>query len=250
MEAVTVIYSHTLCAASIVRMRVCTVGRGISYWELWTMGCCSYSLWFIQNHFCSSLQGDWQAASQYLHVPSWRQLSFEHRHILHWATNSSIRLNDSIVTLFYNSTSSSSVALQSLKDLGRLTYGRFLDLLRHSGGLLWWVISLSQRPLLTQSNTTHKDEDKHPCLKQDLDPRSQRPSDQGLRLRRHGHWGRFCSTLRGNKKIKGKSATCHLLDKHFTLFDVPKCIYYQHDQTQDPEWRKLLKRQNVTLLVS
>jgi hypothetical protein len=45
----------------------------------------------------------------------------------------------------------------------------------------------------------------------------------------------FVLNLGVKKKIKGKSATCHLLDKHFTLFNVPKRIYYQHDQTQDPE---------------
>jgi hypothetical protein len=32
------------------------------------------------------------------------------------------------------------------------------------------------------------DEDKQPCLKRDS---SQRPSDQGLRLRPRGHWGRL-----------------------------------------------------------
>jgi hypothetical protein len=36
------------------------------------------------------------------------------------------------------------VALQSLKDLGRLTYRRFLDLFRHMVGLLGRVISPSQ----------------------------------------------------------------------------------------------------------
>jgi hypothetical protein len=37
-----------------------------------------------------------------------------------------------------------SVALQSLKDLGHLTYGRFLKLFRHMVGLLGRVISSSQ----------------------------------------------------------------------------------------------------------
>jgi hypothetical protein len=37
-----------------------------------------------------------------------------------------------------------SVALQSLKDLGRLTYRRFLELFRHTVGLLGRVISPSQ----------------------------------------------------------------------------------------------------------
>jgi hypothetical protein len=37
-----------------------------------------------------------------------------------------------------------SVALRSLKDLGRLTYGRFLKRFRHMVNLLGRVISLSQ----------------------------------------------------------------------------------------------------------
>jgi hypothetical protein len=37
-----------------------------------------------------------------------------------------------------------SVVLQSLKDLGRLTYRRFLELFRHMVGLLGQVISLLQ----------------------------------------------------------------------------------------------------------
>jgi hypothetical protein len=74
-------------------------------------------------------------------------------------------------------------------NLCRLTHGRFRNLFRHLIGLLW----TSDRPVAkattyTQDNTTQKDEDKHPCLKRDSHPRSQRPSDQGLRLRPRDHW--------------------------------------------------------------
>jgi hypothetical protein len=33
------------------------------------------------------------------------------------------------------------------------------------------------------------DEDKHSCLRWDLNPQSQRPSDKGLCIRLHDHWG-------------------------------------------------------------
>jgi hypothetical protein len=47
------------------------------------------------------------------------------------------------------------VALQSLKDLGRLTYRRFLELFRHIVGLVGWVISPSQG-LYLHRTTQHK----------------------------------------------------------------------------------------------
>jgi hypothetical protein len=48
-----------------------------------------------------------------------------------------------------------SVALQSLKDLGRLTYRRFLELFRHMVGLLGRVISPSQG-LYLHRTTQHR----------------------------------------------------------------------------------------------
>jgi hypothetical protein len=78
------------------------------------------------------------------------------------------------------------VALQSLKDLGLLTYRRCLDLFRHMVGLLGRVISPSQGLYLHKS-TTQKDADKHPCLDRDSNPRSQQPTGQDPRLRPHGH---------------------------------------------------------------
>jgi hypothetical protein len=49
----------------------------------------------------------------------------------------------------------SPVALQSLKDLGRLTYMRFLELFRHTVGLLGRVISPSQG-LYLHRTTQHR----------------------------------------------------------------------------------------------
>jgi hypothetical protein len=48
----------------------------------------------------------------------------------------------------------------------------FPNLFRHMIGLLGRVISSSQCLYLHRKNTTQKDEDKHPCLKQDSNPRS------------------------------------------------------------------------------
>jgi hypothetical protein len=128
------------------------------------------------------------------------------------------------------------VALQSLKDLGRLTYRMFLKLFRHLVGMydlelsrrlsiitsplpaatlrmrtemvLETLVSSSfnhltrlvsreafiifgttprmsdqpvSRPLPTQDSTTQKNEDRHPCLERDSNPRSVYPSDQGPR---------------------------------------------------------------------
>jgi hypothetical protein len=73
--------------------------------------------------------------------------------------------------------------LQSLKDLGRLTYRRFLELFRQMVGLLGWVISPSQG-----HNTGNAD--KHPWLKRDSNPRSQQPTGQDPRFRPHGHCDR------------------------------------------------------------
>jgi transcriptional regulator of met regulon len=52
------------------------------------------------------------------------------------------------------------VALQSLKDLGRITHGKFLKVFRHLVGLL--RRGPSQGLLPTQDSTTQKDTDKHP----------------------------------------------------------------------------------------
>jgi hypothetical protein len=61
-------------------------------------------------------------------------------------------------------------------------------LFRHSVGLLW----TSDQPVtkactyVWQCKTDRWG--KHTCHKRDANPRSQRPSDQGLRLRPRGHW--------------------------------------------------------------
>jgi hypothetical protein len=56
-----------------------------------------------------------------------------------------------------------SVALQSVEDLGHLTYRRFLELFRH-GRTPWTSDQPVAGPLPTHDNTTQKDADKHPCL--------------------------------------------------------------------------------------
>jgi hypothetical protein len=87
------------------------------------------------------------------------------------------------------------VALQSLKDLGHLTYRRFLELFRHTVGLLGRLISPSQGTY-TGQHTTQKDADKHPCLERDSNPRSQQQTGQDPRLRPHGHYDRHvCNRL-------------------------------------------------------
>jgi hypothetical protein len=115
-------------------------------------------------------------------------------------------LLDLIILLIMGRTRLFSVALQSLKDLGRLTYWRFLELFRHMVGLLGRVISPSQGLYLpTQDNTTQKDADKHPCLERDSNPRSQQPTDQDPRLRQHGHCDRQGQILCFNlKKFLGR----------------------------------------------
>jgi hypothetical protein len=66
-----------------------------------------------------------------------------------------------------------------------LTYGR----------TPWTSDQLDARPLPTQDSMSHKDEDRHPCLESDSNPRSQCHGDQSPRLRPRGHRDRqqrFC----------------------------------------------------------
>jgi hypothetical protein len=70
------------------------------------------------------------------------------------------------------------VALQSLKGSPP-----------HLVGILW----TSDQTVAKASTYTGQHNTKtrtHPCLKRDSNLRSQRPSDQGLRLRQRGHWDR------------------------------------------------------------
>jgi hypothetical protein len=64
-----------------------------------------------------------------------------------------------------------SVALQSLKDLGCLTYGRFLKLLTF-GGTSWTTDESVTRPVPKQGITAQNVVDKHPCFEKDLNPQS------------------------------------------------------------------------------
>jgi hypothetical protein len=58
------------------------------------------------------------------------------------------------------------------------------------GRIMWTGNQSDARPLPTQDSTTQKDKDKHPCLKRDSNPRSQRPIYQGLCRRPYGYWDR------------------------------------------------------------
>jgi hypothetical protein len=73
--------------------------------------------------------------------------------------------------------------LQSLTDLGRLTYS-YLD----NGRTPLTSDQPVARPLPTQDNTTQKDADKHPCLERDSNPRSQQPTVQDPRPRPYGNF--------------------------------------------------------------
>jgi hypothetical protein len=81
------------------------------------------------------------------------------------------------------------VALQSLKDLGLLTYEVSWTIQTY-GRTPWTSDQPVARPLPTQDNTTQKDADKHPSLERDSNPRSQQPTGQDPRLRQHGHCDR------------------------------------------------------------
>jgi hypothetical protein len=91
--------------------------------------------------------------------------------------------------------------LQNLEDL----FLRFLSLaFRHLVELTGRGSRPVARPVPTQDNTTQKDENKHPCLEQNLNPRSQYPCCQYSRLRLRGHCDRYY-----------RPCTKHNLDFHF-----------------------------------
>jgi hypothetical protein len=88
------------------------------------------------------------------------------------------------------------VALQSLKDLGRLTYMRFLELFRHMVGLLGRVISPSQGHYLHRTTQHRKTRTNIHALSgiRTHDPSNQRAKTP--RLRPHGHCDRHVLGLR------------------------------------------------------
>jgi hypothetical protein len=65
--------------------------------------------------------------------------------------------------------------------------GRLLIYSRHSVGLLWMRDRSVEKASTCTGQHNTKDEDKHPCLKRDSKPRSQRPSDQDVRFRPRGN---------------------------------------------------------------
>jgi hypothetical protein len=52
-----------------------------------------------------------------------------------------------------------------------------------------------QRPLPTQDNITYEHKDKYPCPQRDLNPRSQQPRGQVLRIRPRGHRDRLIGVI-------------------------------------------------------
>jgi hypothetical protein len=112
------------------------------------------------------------------------------------------------VLCFFRSSSSSSVGLRSVKDLGHLTHGRCRNLFRHSIGPFGWVISRLQRPVPTQDNTTQ-----HRNTRTNIHALSGiRTGDLGvqmiqdLRLRPRGHWDRQFSS--SDALFFGEPHTC------------------------------------------
>jgi hypothetical protein len=57
-----------------------------------------------------------------------------------------------------------------MKDIGHLTYRRFLELFKTYGGTPWTSDQPIARPLPTKNYTIQKDTDKHPCLEWDSNP--------------------------------------------------------------------------------
>jgi hypothetical protein len=105
------------------------------------------------------------------------------------------------------------VALQYFKDLGRLTYRRFLEVFR----LLGRVISPSQGLYLHRTIQHRKTRDKHPCFKRDSNPRSQQPTGQNPRL--------STATVTGThthicmcERVKSQITTSELID--FKLMEL------------------------------
>jgi hypothetical protein len=107
--------------------------------------------------------------------------------IIHTTFNKSTLIKEQEILFFFNFP----MALQALKDLGRLTYRRFFELFRHMVGFLPWTNDQPiARPLPTPDNTTQNDADKHPCLERDLNPQSQQLTGKDPRLRPHGYCDR------------------------------------------------------------
>jgi hypothetical protein len=95
------------------------------------------------------------------------------------------------------------VALQSLKDLGRLTY-EVSRTIETDGRIPWTSNQPVARALPTQDNTTQEDADKHPYFERDSNPRSQQPTGQDPRLRSHGHCDRrLCGSAFPNLRERG-----------------------------------------------
>jgi hypothetical protein len=81
--------------------------------------------------------------------------------------------------------------LLQLYGLGLVTCSNYfmkLWIISTTGRTPWTGDQPDARQLLTQASTTQKNKHKHPCRKRNSNPGSQRPSNEGLRLRQRGHW--------------------------------------------------------------
>jgi hypothetical protein len=76
--------------------------------------------------------------------------------------------------------------------------------------LPWMEDQTDARSLPPQDRTTQKYEYKQPYLERDLNPRSQCPSDQVIRLPQHGHWDLLkVVSLHGTVQVKVVSEPRH-----------------------------------------
>jgi hypothetical protein len=75
-----------------------------------------------------------------------------------------------------------------VRTIFRLTQRRFLNRLKTLGRTLSDEWSARRKGLYLHTTTQHRHKNKHPCLERDSNPWSQRPRDEGLRLRPRGHW--------------------------------------------------------------
>jgi hypothetical protein len=101
----------------------------------------------------------------------------------------------------------SSVALQSLKDLGRVTYRRFLELFRHMVGLLGRVISPSQGLYLHRTTQHRKTRTNIHALS---GIRAHDPSNQPTKTRASDR----TATVTGNQPLVGNIYTIGVSSVH------------------------------------
>jgi hypothetical protein len=124
------------------------------------------------------------------------------------------------------------VALQSLKDLGRLTYRRFLELFRYMVGLLGRVISLSQGLYLHRTTQHRKTRTNIHALS---GIRTHDPSTQPAKTHASGrtatvtgyhshHHCVICDAL-ATPEVRGKQAILLFLHSEFRICKERLCVF-------------------------